>query len=194
MYSADVCFIILRICWLISQTVLSMSSPFTLKTFFFFLTNNKENCDSDHRGSSLVERVLDQLARIQSRCFNKCVMSITINYSKSVICVIYLLLFFSFSFFSPGGVAKLGEIPHASTRSLILVVAGTVCKEGSQLILCLSCWLSWGFRVRSITSRSQQLWFNPTFPNEWCPYQIMSWGLVTNGHPIPFLIIKKKKK
>ena len=39
--------------------------------------------------------------------------------------------FFFFFIFALGGVAKLGEITHASTRSLILVVAGTVCKKGS---------------------------------------------------------------
>ena len=31
---------------------------------------------------------------------------------------------------SPGGVAQLGEIPHASIRSLVRVVAGTVWEEG----------------------------------------------------------------
>ena len=31
---------------------------------------------------------------------------------------------------APGGVAQLGEIPHASIRSLVRVVAGTVWEEG----------------------------------------------------------------
>ena len=106
----------------------------------------------------------------------------------------------SCSFFKPlrrspkrGG--PVGEIPHASTRSLVRVVAGTMWGVGSQLALHLIYWLSWGARVRSVAPRSQQLWLNPTFPRG---VPLLGHALGGKPHmfapPSPLLFIKKKKK
>ena len=95
---------------------------------------------------------------------------------------------------APEGVVQLGEILHASTRSLVRVVAGTMWEEGSQLALRLSCWLSWGARMRSVALPVTVVM---------AQFNIFSWGVSLLGHalgvqsqviaPVPLFVHQKTK-